>query len=110
MIELSKTCEIGMKFCHRVSQVLFTLLDGRRDPKLISSGSIISLELTANIDFENVFLLTDGKAMNFPMYPISVHNFYYLLTQPFETKEITIFSLLHTLTLSFLLSFAVYQY
>ena len=38
---------------------------------------------------------------------IFVRNFYYLLTQLFETKETTIFSLLHTLALSFLLSFAV---
>ena len=38
---------------------------------------------------------------------IFVRIFYYLLTQLFETKETTIFSLLYTLTLSFLLSFAV---
>ena len=36
--------------------------------------------------------------------------FYYLLTQPFETKETTIFSLLHTTLIPFLLLNLLYQH
>ena len=36
--------------------------------------------------------------------------FYYLLTQPFETKETTIFSLLHTTPIPFLLLNLLYQH
>ena len=39
-----------------------------------------------------------------------VHIFYYLLTQPFETKEPTTFSLLDAALFPFLLLFLLYQY
>ena len=43
-------------------------------------------------------------------YDDEVPIFYYLLTQPFETKETTIFSLLHTTPIPFLLLNLLYQH